>query len=117
MRLLVLGGTWFLGRALVEEAVRGGGEVTTFNRGRSGDDVPGVEVVRGDRTEQASLERLADRRTWDAVIDTSGQVPRIVGQSNPTGRRAGCGGLCPERAGGGQHRHVQCRPASSTAPR
>lgn len=81
MRLLVLGGTWFLGRALVEEAVRGGGEVTTFNRGRSGDDVPGVEVVRGDRTEQASLERLADRRTWDAVIDTSGQVPRIVGQS------------------------------------
>lgn len=80
MRLLVLGGTWFLGRAFVEEALRHGHEVTTFNRGRSADDVDGVEVVRGDREDHESLARLAYSRTWDAVIDTSGYVPRVVHQ-------------------------------------
>jgi 2'-hydroxyisoflavone reductase len=78
MRLLVLGGTWFLGRTFVEAALRRGHEVTTFNRGRSGDDVRGVEVVHGDREDRKSLSRLASGRTWDAVIDTSGNVPRVV---------------------------------------
>jgi 2'-hydroxyisoflavone reductase len=81
MRLLLLGGTWFLGRVFVEEAFRQGHRVTTFNRGRSGDDVPGVEVLRGDREDRASLERLASGRTWDAVVDTSGYVPRVVRES------------------------------------
>jgi len=80
MRLLVLGGSWFLGRVLVEEALREGHQVTTFNRGRSGEDVPGVEIVRGDRQDRASLARLASERTWDAVVDTSGYVPRAVGE-------------------------------------
>jgi nucleoside-diphosphate-sugar epimerase len=79
MRLLVLGGTWFLGRAFVEAALRDGHEVTTFNRGRSGDDVVGVEAIRGDREDHADLARLASARTWDAVVDTSGYVPRVVG--------------------------------------
>jgi nucleoside-diphosphate-sugar epimerase len=78
MRLLVLGGTWFLGRAFVEEALRHGHEVTTFNRGRSGGDMLGVEVIRGDREDHASLERLASERSWDAVVDTSAYVPRVV---------------------------------------
>ncbi|MFJ5305410.1 NAD-dependent epimerase/dehydratase family protein [Streptomyces sp. NPDC088350] len=71
MRILVLGGTWFLGKCVVEGALRRGWDVTTFSRGRSGRDVPGVRAVRGDRTEVADLNRLAAQGTWDAVIDTS----------------------------------------------
>jgi 2'-hydroxyisoflavone reductase len=78
MKLLVLGGTWFLGRALAEDALLRGHKVTTFNRGTSGEDVPGVEPIRGDREDRTSLERLASSGTWDAVVDTSGFVPRIV---------------------------------------
>src|SRR6266508_111201 len=82
MKLLVLGGTWFLGRALAEDALLRGHKVTTFNRGRSGKDVPGVELIRGDREDRSSLERLARGGTWDAVIDTSGFVPRLVRDSS-----------------------------------
>jgi 2'-hydroxyisoflavone reductase len=78
MRLLVLGGTWFLGRSFVEEALDRGFKVTTFNRGRTGRDVPGVEAVRGDRALAADLEALAGRGPWDAVVDTSGMIPKEV---------------------------------------
>ncbi|MGH8909708.1 MAG: NAD-dependent epimerase/dehydratase family protein [Egibacteraceae bacterium] len=78
MRLLVLGGTWFLGRALAEEALQRGHEVTTFNRGRTGRDVPGVERIVGDRTSRTDLEALAGLGPWDAVVDTSGMVPQDV---------------------------------------
>ncbi len=81
MKLLLIGGSVFLGRAFVTEAMQRGHEVTTFNRGRSGSDVPGVEAVRGDREVTADLHRLAAGRSWDAVIDTCGEVPRVVGQS------------------------------------
>ncbi|MCK2217580.1 NAD-dependent epimerase/dehydratase family protein [Actinomadura sp. ATCC 31491] len=81
MKILVIGGSGFLGRAVVEEALARGHEVTTFNRGRSGPDVPGVEAVRGDRESSADLERLAEGRSWDFVVDTSGYVPRVVGAS------------------------------------
>jgi 2'-hydroxyisoflavone reductase len=80
MRILVLGGTAFLGRALVTEALGRGHAVTTFNRGRSWPDLPGVDVLRGDRTEAADLEKLRAGR-WDAVLDTSGFVPRVVGKA------------------------------------
>jgi 2'-hydroxyisoflavone reductase len=79
MRVLLLGGPRFLGRAVLDEALRRGHTVTTFNR--SGTDAAtwaGVESVRGDR--DGGLDPLAGR-TWDAVIDTSGYVPRIVGAS------------------------------------
>ncbi|MGW0778310.1 NAD-dependent epimerase/dehydratase family protein [Streptomyces sp. NPDC002835] len=71
MRLLVLGGTWFLGKSIVEGALSRGWAVTTFNRGRSGKDVPGVVPVHGDRTVVEDVERLASHGPWDAVIDTS----------------------------------------------
>ncbi|MGH3865357.1 MAG: NAD-dependent epimerase/dehydratase family protein [Pseudonocardiaceae bacterium] len=77
-RLLVLGGSWFLGRAVVDGALARGWEVTTFRRGRSGEDALGVTVVRGDRTKVIDLARLADAGPWDAVVDTSGYVPREV---------------------------------------
>ena len=77
MQLLIIGGTRFLGRALVDEARAAGHTVTLFNRGRSNPELyPDVEQIHGDR--DGGLEALAGRR-WDAVIDTCGYVPRVVG--------------------------------------
>lgn len=79
MRLLVLGGTVFLGRFLVEEALSRGHRVTLFHRGRHNPGLfPDAETVLGDR--DGGLEPLRGRR-FDAVLDTSGYVPRVVGQS------------------------------------
>ena len=76
MRLLVLGGTRFLGRHLVEAALARGDEVTLFNRGHTNPALfPDVERLQGDR--DADLSPLEGRR-WDAVIDPSGYVPRVV---------------------------------------
>ncbi len=74
MKLLVLGGTKFLGRATVEAALRKGHEVTLFNRGRTNPELfPEAEKLRGDRA--TDLSSLAGR-TWDAVVDTSAYVPQ-----------------------------------------
>lgn len=76
MKLLVLGGTKFLGRHLVEAARGRGDEVTIFTRGLHNPDIfPEVERLRGDR--DGGLDALRGRR-WDAVVDTSGYVPRVV---------------------------------------
>jgi len=53
-------------------------EVVAFNRGLSAPDVPGVRTLRGDRTKAADLAGLAAAGPWDAVVDTSGYVPRDV---------------------------------------
>lgn len=76
MRILVLGGTVFVGRHIVEAAVAAGHEVTVFHRGRTepADLVP-VEHVHGDR--DGGLDALAGRRV-DAVVDVCGYQPRIV---------------------------------------
>ncbi|MFG1901519.1 NAD-dependent epimerase/dehydratase family protein [Micromonospora carbonacea] len=76
MRLLVLGGTWFVGHAVVTAALNAGWDVTTFNRGTSGPDVDSVRAVRGDRAQPADIDALAAYGPWDAVVDTSGYVPR-----------------------------------------
>ncbi|MEU5753698.1 NAD-dependent epimerase/dehydratase family protein [Streptomyces sp. NPDC047829] len=81
MRVLIIGGSQFVGRAFAAEALAAGHRVTTFNRGVSGTDLPGVEAVRGDREEAGDLERLVTGRRWDAVVDTCGYVPRTVGAS------------------------------------
>ncbi len=79
MKLLILGGTIFLGRAAAEAALARGHEVTLFNRGRTAPDVlPGVERLQGDR--DGGLDALR-RRGWDAVLDPSGYVPRVVRDS------------------------------------
>jgi 2'-hydroxyisoflavone reductase len=81
MDVLILGGTRFLGRALVEGAVARGHRVTTFTRGKHAPDLfrgeryPAVTMIHGDR--DGGLDALAGRR-WDAVVDTSGYVPRVV---------------------------------------
>ena len=78
-RALVLGGTVFVGRAIVEELRAQGVQVTVLHRGRSGTGLwPDVEERLGDR--DGGLEVLGDDR-WDVCIDTCGYVPRIVRQS------------------------------------
>ena len=79
MRLLLIGGTRFVGRHIVEAALAHGHTVTLFHRGQTNPDLfPQVEHLSGNR--DGGLAPLADR-TWDAVIDTCGYVPRIVRQS------------------------------------
>ena len=79
MRILVRGGTRFLGRAFVEAALARGHALTLFNRGRTNPELhPGVERITGDR--DGGLSGLAGRR-WDAVLDPSGFFPRVVGAS------------------------------------
>jgi 2'-hydroxyisoflavone reductase len=79
MRLLVLGGTRFLGRAAVEAALARGHEVTLFNRGETNAELfPETEKLRGDR--DGGLTAL-EGREWDAVIDPSGFVPRLIRDS------------------------------------
>jgi len=79
MRLLVLGGTRFLGRGIVDAALAAGDQVTTFTRGTSGEPPPGVEALHGDRNRPDGMEVLRGRE-WDAVVDTSGYVPVVVGR-------------------------------------
>src|SRR5688572_19832884 len=83
MKILILGGTAFLGPELVEAAQQHGHELTLFNRGRTNPHVfPDLEKLRGDRDpkKDEGLKALEGRK-WDAVIDTSGYVPRIVSAS------------------------------------
>jgi 2'-hydroxyisoflavone reductase len=79
MNILIIGGTRFLGRHLVNSALARGHEVTLFNRGKSNPDLfPNIETILGDR--EHDIEKLSGR-AWDAVIDTCGYVPRLVGVS------------------------------------
>jgi 2'-hydroxyisoflavone reductase len=75
MKLLILGGTRFLGRHLVTTALANNHEVTLFNRGKHPDKPTAAETIRGDRN--SDLSKLQGRR-WDAVIDTCGMLPRAV---------------------------------------
>ena len=76
LRLLILGGTRFIGLHMTELALARGHTLTFFNRGRTNTDrFPEVERLRGDRN--GDLKSLAGRE-WDAVIDNSGYVPRHV---------------------------------------
>lgn len=80
MRILVLGGTAFVGRAIVADALRSGAEVTLFGRGRTGAGLfPGVPRLTGDR-DTGDYTALRDGH-WDALVDVSGYVPRHVGQA------------------------------------
>lgn len=80
MKVLVLGGTLFLGRRLVEAALARGHEVTLFNRGLTNPGLfPGIEQLRGDR-DAGDLSALAGR-DWDAVIDPSARFPHWLRDS------------------------------------
>jgi 2'-hydroxyisoflavone reductase len=76
VKVLVIGGTQFFGRAFVEQAARAGHDVTVFHRGESEPDGLGdVEHVHGDR--RRGIDALRGR-SWDAALDTCAFVPRVV---------------------------------------
>jgi 2'-hydroxyisoflavone reductase len=82
MKLLVIGGTVFLGRQTVAAALHAGHEVTMFNRGKSNPGLfPGAEEIHGDR--DGGLGAVEGRR-FDAVLDTCGYIPRHVRDSART---------------------------------
>lgn len=78
MKVLVIGGTRFLGRAIVSEALARGAEVTTFTRGVSGEPPAEVEALHGDRADESAVAQLRGR-SFDIVVDTCGFVPSVVG--------------------------------------
>jgi len=75
VRLLVIGGTRFVGRHIVAAALAAGHEVTLFHRGAAGEPFPAADHRHGDR--DADLSALADG-TWDATVDVCAYVPRQV---------------------------------------
>lgn len=76
MDILILGGTRFLGRHIVEAALASGHRLTLFNRGQTNAELfPSVEKLRGDRNNDLSA---LQGRHWDAAIDICGYVPRVV---------------------------------------
>src|SRR5579875_86697 len=79
MHILVLGGTRFLGRAVVDAALGRGDQVTLFNRGQTNPELyPGLEKIVGDRA--GDLSALTSR-TWDAVVDVAAYDPDLVRRS------------------------------------
>jgi 2'-hydroxyisoflavone reductase len=81
MRLLVLGGTRHVGRAVVETALARGDQVTTLNRGLSRPPAAGVTLLRADRTDPAQLRQALGDDTWDAAVDTWDGAPCVVQSS------------------------------------
>jgi 2'-hydroxyisoflavone reductase len=82
-KILILGGTGFLGPATIEIAQARGHQVTMFNRGKTRPDLfPGVEKLHGDRDpKKGEGLKALETGSWDAVIDNSGYYPRLVGAS------------------------------------
>jgi 2'-hydroxyisoflavone reductase len=82
MKVLILGGTQFLGRALVESLLSKGHQITLFNRGKTNPNVSAnhlVTFIQGDR--DGEISNLGHEHYWDVVIDCCGYIPRIVQQS------------------------------------
>ena len=75
VNVLVIGGTVFVGRAVVEAALARGDEVTIFHRGQHGRGLYDVETILGDR--RTDLGRL-NGRSWDRVVDTCGFAPEDI---------------------------------------
>ncbi|WP_408009735.1 NAD-dependent epimerase/dehydratase family protein [Pseudalkalibacillus sp. A8] len=78
MDILVIGGTKFVGRHIVEAAIKKGHNVTLFNRGNNREVFPDLDWIQGDRMEDTSI---ISGRKWDAVIDTCGYHPETVRKS------------------------------------
>jgi 2'-hydroxyisoflavone reductase len=78
MKLLILGGTHFAGRAIVEAALADGIDVTTLNRGLTPLRQADVRTLIADRTDRAALREALGDQEWDAVIDTWSWAPSVV---------------------------------------
>ena len=83
MKILVLGGTSFVGRAIVDDALAEGHDLTLFSRGKTGRELfPNVPRLTGDRDAGDYTSLLGG--TWDAVVDVSAYVPRHIAQAADT---------------------------------
>jgi 2'-hydroxyisoflavone reductase len=78
MRLLVLGGTRFVGRAVVDDALARGWEVSAVHRGLTGALPAGVRALQADRTSEPALAAALGDGTWDAVVDTWADAPAVA---------------------------------------
>ena len=78
MRLLVLGGTRFVGRAVVQDALARGWEVTALHRGLAGTVPDGVRTLTADRTDLNALAAALGDERWDAVVDTWDGAPAVA---------------------------------------
>jgi 2'-hydroxyisoflavone reductase len=76
-KVLVLGGTDFVGPAVVGSALAHGDDVTIFHRGQTGSAPDGVRVILGDRTQPSDLDAVAAEQ-WDLVVDAWSRAPRVV---------------------------------------
>jgi 2'-hydroxyisoflavone reductase len=76
-KVLVLGGTDFVGPAVVGAALARGDEVTIFHRGQTGSAPDGVRVIHGDRTSASDLDAVTGE-AWDVVVDAWSRAPRVV---------------------------------------
>jgi 2'-hydroxyisoflavone reductase len=93
LSILILGGTGFLGPAIVDAAKPRGHKITLFNRGKTNPALfPDLEKLQGDRDPQKGdgLKALADRR-FDVIFDDCGYYPRMVGASAELFAKNGCG--------------------------
>jgi 2'-hydroxyisoflavone reductase len=79
-KVLVLGGTDFVGPAVVAAALAYGDDVTIFHRGQTGAAPDGVRAIHGDRTNAADLDLLTSEH-WDVVVDAWSRAPRVVLES------------------------------------
>jgi nucleoside-diphosphate-sugar epimerase len=79
-KVLVLGGTDFVGPAVVSAALALGDEVTIFHRGQTGSAPDGVRAIHGDRTDPAALGALTGE-SWDLVVDAWSRAPKVVLES------------------------------------
>ena len=79
LNILIIGGTAFLGRAIVNALLAKDHQITIFHRGKTNPGIfPNVQSIIGDR--DSAIEKLKGHH-WDTVIDTCGYLPRIVGKS------------------------------------
>ncbi|MBK5306329.1 MAG: NAD-dependent epimerase/dehydratase family protein [Frankiaceae bacterium] len=78
MKLLVLGGTRFVGRAVAQDAVARGWDVTLLNRGATAEPPEGVRTLTADRTSYAELSDVLGDESWDVVVDTWSGAPSVV---------------------------------------
>lgn len=78
MRLLVLGGTRFVGKAVIADALQRGWDVTALHRGMTGTLPAGVTSLRADRTSTADLTEALGDQSWDLVVDTWSGAPRVA---------------------------------------